>query len=290
MRLYGLLITKDDHEVFGNWCRDQLPLYDAVVCLDGSGGEDTERIAQGFRDRLLYFHESHFYLPHKTDHGLRHVVHREIVRRFGTDNWVMCCHADEFCYHDPRKAAVQAQAGSFDRVDWYSLHLYPHPDDLARWDELRRLPVPERIRHYHWDYRGSGLPWVESRMYRNGPRVKWERITHGSTVPYGVGRPAPFNPILRHFKVYDVDPSSFEAAGDCTYYRTRWPGLPNRTGLPFPVRLPEDFFVDSVPDYNRCDVFDGTIEQPWNMGEEFRPDWPWDSAVQKEEGVSPKSR
>jgi hypothetical protein len=26
MKVYGLMITKDDEAVFGDWCRDQLPL------------------------------------------------------------------------------------------------------------------------------------------------------------------------------------------------------------------------------------------------------------------------
>jgi hypothetical protein len=43
MRVYGLLITKDDHAAFGDWCRDQLPLYEQVVCLDGSETEETAR-------------------------------------------------------------------------------------------------------------------------------------------------------------------------------------------------------------------------------------------------------
>lgn len=54
MHLLGLLITKDDHDAFGDWCRDQLPLYDAVVCLDGSETDETARRAREFSDRLIY--------------------------------------------------------------------------------------------------------------------------------------------------------------------------------------------------------------------------------------------
>ena len=46
MKLYGLLITKDDHAIFADWCRDQLPFYDAVTCLDGSGTDQTARLAR----------------------------------------------------------------------------------------------------------------------------------------------------------------------------------------------------------------------------------------------------
>src|SRR6516225_885226 len=156
MNLYGLMITKDDVSVFRDWCESQLPLYDAVVCLDGSAGDETEQIASHLGERLIYLHERAYQFATKTDHALRRVVHREIVRRFGSENWVMCCHADEFCYHDPRKVAVKAAKEGYDSVAWYSLHFLPHPTDLPDWDRRSRLPVPERIRHYHWGHVSSG--------------------------------------------------------------------------------------------------------------------------------------
>jgi hypothetical protein len=184
-RVYGLMITKDDHPVFADWCRDQLPLYDAVVCLDGSDGDETARIARGYADRLVYLRERDFAIPHKTDHGLRRVVHEEIVRRYGPGHWVMCCHPDEFCYHDPRKVAARADRDGFDQVGWFSPHFYPHPEDLADWDRRRGVPVPDRFRHYHWSYRGDGLPWVEDRLYRAGPGSPGTTGRTGASAPTG---------------------------------------------------------------------------------------------------------
>ena len=269
MTLVALLITKDDAAVVGEWCEDQLALYDAVVCLDGSAGGETARQFRGRSDRVVYLHERDFVIPYKTDHGLRRVAHREIVRRFGTDNWVMCCHPDEFCYHDPRKAAARAEAGGFDHVAWYSLHFYPHPDDAPGRDARS---VRARFRHYHWDYRGTGLPWVEDRLYRNGPRVAWDQVTHGSVRPHRLGRPAPFHPALCHYKVLTLDPAAYEPAAGCAHYRAHWPGLEHRTGVPFEVRRPEDLVVTNIPGYDRCDWFDGKFRHAWNIGEEFRPD------------------
>jgi hypothetical protein len=215
-------------------------------------------------------HERDFCIRHKTDHGLRRVVHREIVRRFGTENWVMCCHPDEFCYHDPRKVAAKADREGYDLVSWFSLHFLPHPSAQTGWERRECLPVYERVRHYHWDYRGSGLPWREDRLYRNRPGVEWDETMHGSVRPHGVDREAPFHPILQHYKVFSTDLAWYETDGDHTLYRKHWPDQHHRTGLPFSVRRAEDLFVDSLPGYERCDRFDGRIDQPWNMGEEFR--------------------
>jgi hypothetical protein len=272
MDLYGLMITRDDQEVFADWCRDQLALYDAVVCLDGSQSDATQKQAQAFGDELIYLHERQFEIPYKTDHGLRRVVHREICRRFGYENWIMCCHADEFCYHDPRKIAATAEAKGHDSVDWFSLQFFPHPDDLPDWPRRQNVSVTERVRHYHWDFAGSGLPWIEQRLYRNSPRLAWDRSTHGSTAPHGLERPAPFHPILRHYKVFTTNGVFYEPSGGSTLYRSHWTSLEHRTGLAFRAEKPEDFFIRSYKNYGRCDRFEGSVPHAWNMGEEYRPD------------------
>src|SRR5229473_7270083 len=141
MKLYGLMIAKDDEAIMADWCGTQLGFYDAVVCLDGSETDATERVLRSVGDRIIYLHERDFSIRHKTDHGLRRVVHREIVRRFGTDNWVMCCHPDEFCYHDPRKVAAKADREGHDLISWFSLHFLPHPSEQSDWERRERLPV-----------------------------------------------------------------------------------------------------------------------------------------------------
>lgn len=272
MNVFGLLITRDDEAILGEWCRDQLRFYDTVVCLDGSGSDASERILRPFEGRVVYIHERDCAIPYKTDHGLRRIAHQEIVRRFGCDNWVMCCHADEFCYHDPRKIARKAEQEGYDLVRWFSLHFLPHPAELADWPQRQVLPIQERFRNYHWGWRDSDLPWSEHRLYRNAPHVQWDQVTHGCVRPHGVERPAPFHPVLRHYKVFRTDLDWYEARGASTFYRTHWTGLQHRTGLPFSVRRLEDLFVSVLPEYAYCDRFDGTLLQEWNMGEEFRPD------------------
>jgi glycosyltransferase involved in cell wall biosynthesis len=290
MRLYGLMITKDDPTVFAAWCHDQLALYDAVVCLDGSEADATATIAARYAERLIYLHERDFDIAHQTDHGLRAVAHRELVRRYGTDHWVMCCHADEFCYHDPRKMAALAEAGGYDLVSWLSPHFYPHPSELPDWPARRHLPITEQFRHYHWSYHGDGWPWAEDRLYRNGPGVAWDGVTHMRVRPQGVGRLAPFHPILRHYKVTSLDLDDYEPDGGVTRYRGHWQGQAHRTGLAFAVRRVEDLFVAAVPPYTRCDRFEGTFPHAWNMGDEFRPETTSADESQAEEAEPTRSR
>ncbi len=272
MHVYGLLITKNDHEAFADWCRDQLPLYERVVCLDGSDTDATEVDARSFSDRLIYRHEREFDIPSKSDHGLRGMAHQELVRLFGHNIWIMCCHTDEFCYHDPCKIAARAEHEGFDLVSWFSPHFYPHPSELADVKERMRRPVQGRFRHYHWGYLGTGLPWIEDRLYFATAGVEWDATTHGSVRPHGLKRPAPFHPIYRHFKVCGIDLAGFEPDGESARYRGHWEQQPNRTGLPFRVDRLQDLFVTAVPQYSFCNRFVGRFDHPWNIGDQFSPD------------------
>src|SRR5579872_2319970 len=186
----------------------------------------------------------------------------------------MCCHTDEFCYHDPRKIAARADEEGYDIVSWFSPHFYPHPSELADLSDRLRRPVHERFGHYHWSYLGNGLPWLEDRLYKSAPHVARDASTHGSVRPHGLYREAPFHPIFRHFKVCSLDLSAFETGGPTTTYRRHWPDRAQeyRTGLPYQVQRFEDLFVPSVRKYSCCSRFDGTFDYPWNMGEEYRPD------------------
>ncbi|WP_020471400.1 glycosyltransferase family 4 protein [Zavarzinella formosa] len=283
-KLYGLMITKDDESVFGDWCDDQLPLYDAVVCLDGSDGGRTAEIAARHAEKLIYLRERDFIIPHRTNQGLRAIVCQEIVKRFGTGHWVMLCHPDEFAYHDPRKIAAWAQAGGFDSVRWFAPQFYPHPSELAEWADTALLPIYCRQTHYHWDHGGSGFPWMEDRLFHLTGEISWNLADHRTVKPNGLHRPAPYCPILRHFKVVIVDPAWYEVAGDRSVYSGHWQDVPHRAGLPFAVSRLEDFFVSDVPGFGRCDRFADGFPHSWNMGDHFlaiRPIVPNDSQRQQ---------
>jgi hypothetical protein len=182
----------------------------------------------------------------------------------------MVCHPDEFCYHDPRKIAMKAEAEGYDSVAWYSCHFLPHSNDLRSWEKFKKLPVQERVRYYHWGYRTSELPWRENRLYRNGPGVMWDRSTHGSTEPHGLKQRAPWYPILMHYKCYSTDMDEYEPTPENTLFKHHWRGLEHRTGLAYSVKQFEDFFVSSYPGYDHCDKFEGKFDHSWNMGEAYR--------------------
>lgn len=271
MNVYGLLLTIGDAELVEAWCEDQLQFYEAVVCLDGTQDDSVARVVSRFPS-VVYLHERDADIAHKTDHGLRKAAHIELLRHFPTARWIMCCHPDEFVYHDPRKIAARAESEGYDLVSWYSPHFYPHPTELADLPARLQKRPQDRFEHYHWSYLGNGCPWIEDRLYRAGRGVEWDGKTQGSVRPLGLFAPAPFHPIFRHYKVINVAVGDYEVAGGSSYYRDRWVGQVHRTGLAFPVSRAEDLFVSHVPKYERCDRYQGWFSQAWNMGDSYCPD------------------
>jgi hypothetical protein len=266
----GLLITKDDDEIVGPWFRENGRWFDEIVCLDGSRSGHTRKAAAA-EPNVVYVHERDCGPITRTDHGLRDVAHRILVSRHGHEGWITLCHADEFFYHDPRKCCDLAEADGCDGIRWYALHFLPHPNDLPHREYLRLLPAHLRFRYYHWDHKGTGLPWLEFRSFRNHPSIRWQPTAHGSPQPAGCGRIAEFHPAYRHFKVFSLDPSWYSPERGWTRFAHHWQEVQNgQTGLNWPANSIEELFVDHYVPYQQCDYYNGTFDHAWNMGEEHR--------------------
>lgn len=270
MRHVGMLLTKNDDLVIGEWFDENILFFDALYCLDGSCGDRTRDVATSY-PQTHYWHEQDVVIAHKTDHGLRAFLHREIFRREAPGAWITLCHADEFFYHDPRRCCLRADAEGYDGLWWYSLHFLPHPDDLEDIDSILDRPVSRRFLHYHWDHDGSGEPWREFRSYKCLPKTYWHAPQHGSTQPYGCDQVAPFLPVYRHLKVYDLSIDRYSSTDQRTLFRDRWRHVRDgRSGLPWTVQSDRDLFVARYPPYRQCGVFSGRFNEPWNMGDDFR--------------------
>jgi hypothetical protein len=266
----GLLITKDDDEIVGPWFRENGHYFDEIVWLDGSRTDHTRRAAAA-EPNVVYVHERTCGTILRTDQGLRDAAHRILVSRHGHQGWITLCHSDEFFYHNPRKCAELAETETCDGIRWYALHFLPHPNELPHREYLRRLPAHLRFRYYHWDYEGTGVPWLEFRSFRNHSRIRWQPAAHGSPQPAGCAKIAEFHPAYCHFKVFSLDPSWYAPESGWTRFAHHWQDVERgKTGLNWPADSIEELFVDHYAPYHRCDLFRGVFEQGWNIGEQYR--------------------
>jgi FkbM family methyltransferase len=232
MPVIGLMTAIDSQPNLKRWCIDQLPLYDAVVCVD-TWSRISNQIVEQYGNRLIRVRKSDRDDRDRFE-NVYGTARDEIVRRFGPSQWIMLCHTNEYCYHDPAKIAVLADGYGSDVVGWYSASIYPSKE--LRGGPLGYLnPDFDGLAQYDWCYANTGLPPIEYRLYRDRPGLVGDGLTPRRHLS-DLTRKAPFHPILRCYHV--VDP-----------------------GFSFGER-----------DVGNCkhDVFD----EPWNLGEEFRTTGP----------------
>lgn len=272
MALFGLLITKDDDSLAEDWFRENANLFDEIVCLDGSSGDATRSAAAKYSN-VIHLHEHDWPMLQKTDHGLRDLPYQLIAHRHGVGHWITLCHMDEFFYHDPRECCKRAEREGADSICWFVLHFLPHPSDLTDTSRVSSLSPCEWQQWFHWDYQGSGEPWVEFRSFRSSADVYWIPNRHFSCKPEGSGlKIASFKPTLRHYKLPSINMDDFEQSTNGMLFKRRWMNVSfGRTGVPWLARDWKELFVDSYDGFLRCDQFTGKLDYHWNIGEEYRP-------------------
>lgn len=259
VRLIGLMMANEDPEIFGKWCSEQLSLYDVVVCLDGCHSSVTRRVALEFPDQIIYLHENQFEGSCNANSRWRGVVHDEIVRLFGSGGWIMCCHAEEFCYHDPRKIAAKAETDGYDLVSWYSPRFFWHPSEFPRPEEPSSQSVPLRLQHPQQGSSGAEFPCVVDRLYRNAETISWGSVSEDSVRPLGIQRPAPYHPILKYCLPSTAEaPLGHTPNKDARFVRLCGDQADRNSLNPFSTACGENLRSE------------GSFSVPWNMGDEFR--------------------
>lgn len=215
--LVGLMITRGDEGVLGEWLRANMRFLDALVMLDGSSPPATDGDGEAPRptrtrevlgaflaecpERAADVHYLHEWdealrpllVMAANDQTLRAIVHRRIREVYRTDElraWVLIAHPDEFYYDDPRAVAAHAEAAGADHSYWNALHVLPHPSERAAYEARRAPLVQRRFRHFHHDLRGLGQPMLEGRLFRDGPAIAFGE-EHYVTLPE-VGLRAPW--------------------------------------------------------------------------------------------------
>lgn len=227
MSVIGLLANTENPQSLKSWCVSQLPLYDAVVCLNLSN-HVANQIAPQFRNRLIGLGYESFDCLDLID-----AAQQEIFKRFGHGYWVMLCNTNEYCYHAPAKVASLADRVGADAIGWYCVSRVDIAQKLAT--EKAETTLQSDVNHAQRDrsWPNSSLPLIEYRMYRECPELLPRLSTLTLQSPAEPGRKAPFHPILCRC---NASAENFDEG-----------------------------------DREANDVSDQITDQPWNLGEEFRP-------------------
>ncbi|MCZ2344471.1 MAG: glycosyltransferase family 4 protein [Bacteroidales bacterium] len=193
-RLLGLMVTADEHTLLGDWCRDQLRLYDTVLCLDASTSDRTARLARRFSDRLVWIR-----CPADSAPKLWASGYQQLVQRFGSHHWVMICRPNEFCYHTPRSALMAAEQQGAVHIAWRLIGFDRHPNEHRHGILGDARLIPNRYPLIRED---SGTPDQDSMEIRlsRGDGAGWIAGTHSAGMQL-----ARLQPILQRYPLATVD-------------------------------------------------------------------------------------
>jgi hypothetical protein len=169
LRLYAILVTKDDADVIVEVVRHAASFCDKIIQLDNCSTDGTWELMGELEAaepdrfvRLRQFDEPFF-------DGIRAEVYNAYRTELGPDGWWMMLAPDELMDRDPRSWLREADGAGADALMCWMAQFVFTRGDRRRWeaglvDPL--APVAQRIRSYRVD-------WREFRFFRNEPELEW---------------------------------------------------------------------------------------------------------------------
>ena len=237
-KIVGLMLTRDDTAVLGDWLAAYRDWFDEIFVLDGSLGQRRES-EQLLRDhRCHYDHDDNHPGVQKKDHPMRKIVFERIRgyvhRDPGKEHWIVIAHPDEFYKEHLRASIDRARRQNSTLVQLHSCPNVPHTSEI---DEWKRRP------HYsvfgHFAHPGH----LENRIFLYNDDLYYDDHTHSSTLPHRLDvRTCRHKPIAYHYKIQSIDLSAVKTDG--TLKNSCWSSLRSHYPKHHVFRTAEDFFLD----------------------------------------------
>jgi len=198
MKLVGLLMMRNDHDILPQVLACNMRYFDAVYVLDGSDDhEQTRAIFSAYSGKLAGMYRDSE-LPSAYDRpprdGARQFLLERIKADLGDEGWIFCLHSDEMFFDvEPAHMVDAAEQMKCDLISISNVHFFLHSSQEADYHYDPRIPVMEQIRFACF----PGFP--ERRAFKNLPNISYDVNHHGSVVPFGLGRElrSPFP--VRHY-------------------------------------------------------------------------------------------
>jgi hypothetical protein len=195
----GLLITKNEESIIEEVISKNEIHFDSIYALDGSN-DSTPNILSKFKKIKHLVLEKDLGI-NKTKDGVREVLLQEIRKNESLENtWVTLMHSDEIFYHSPRKVAQYAEIEGSDWCRWFAMHFFVHSSYKNNWNDLKSLPVEDRINHYAT----NELPWIEFRQFKLKKDSRYF-LDHHHIMPTGISKCFSRIPIYKQYVSYDTD-------------------------------------------------------------------------------------
>jgi glycosyltransferase involved in cell wall biosynthesis len=263
MKVFSLLVAKDEADIVSETIRAALTWSEAVCVLDNASSDGTwEAVIDLARETGRVFP----YL--RTDEeffdGIRARLYNAYRHLAGPGDWWCRLDADEFYVDDPRDILAtvasehNAVYGSMFKYYFTGADAATYRADPATW---LAEPVRQRLRWYRND-------WSELRFHRHLPRARWV------TTPWPEVAAVPYNQRirLRHYQYRSPDQIVHRllirrSVDTFAHERARWAIFPHEP-------TPEEPWLERTADESLLDHDDGRsplIERPELIGPLPRP-------------------
>ncbi len=198
MKLIGLLMMRNDHDILPQVLEWNMPYFDAVYVLDGSDDPRVTRlIFSKYADKLggLYLDSD---LPatyaRPPRDGARQFLLEKIQQDHSDGDWIFCLHSDEiFLDLHPRLMAIAAEQQRCDCILVRNVHFFLHTSQEGSYRFDSNLAVMQQIRFASF----PGFP--EYRAFKNGAHLSYEVNRHSQVIPNGLTRQLETPFPLRHY-------------------------------------------------------------------------------------------
>jgi hypothetical protein len=198
MKLVGLLMMRNDHDILPQVLDCNMPHFEAVYVLDGSDDHDhTLAILARFADKLAGVYRDSDLPPdyHQPPRdGARQFLLDKIKADIGDDGWIFCLHSDEMFYDvSPERMVLVAEERNCDLISIRNVHFFLHTSQKDDYHYDPRVPVMEQIKF-------ACFPgFRERRAFKNRPHIRYDINRHSGIVPFGLTRELRSSFAVRHY-------------------------------------------------------------------------------------------
>jgi len=176
----GLMITKDDDDIFQLIFEENCKYFDNIYVLDGSCDISTKDFLSKHPKVVYCIHESELWskgIP-PIDNGIRQPLLDIIYQQESINSWVTLLHGDELLVDDPNKVTELADKNYYNLVEWNIYNFFWHSSQLGKNTFNIHSPIWKQQTFYFLP------PFRKIRQFKLLPNLSWKYPNNTLEYPY----------------------------------------------------------------------------------------------------------
>ena len=203
-KLFGIMITKDDDLIIGQWLNKHSNLFEKIAVVDGSTTDYTKNLTKKFSN-VIYCRDPD---SHITDQTLRHEGWQHLKPFISLGDWIFLCHPDEFYVHDPQTIKNNLETEKAELSVWLPLVVLPHPEEASARIKSKDKDATSIFKHFWW--KAGQSPHFEHRMWKYIKEPIWNleiKTPSCGVIPQNCWKQKLSTgiPIYLHYRCYNLD-------------------------------------------------------------------------------------